>query len=240
MLASGSCPDVWGNGNSRSFRRSDRQADTQQLILDYIADNSCDVVGLGDTRLGDDSSELTKMARGVQVRVAREREAVARANATGGDEAPNRGTGKPDKVQWTSAGSHKDENDVWRGGVALGSYGAAVLRQYALLEDCRGWGRYQGRIYQGKGGKRMVVVVMYAPDAQYDEGSSRGDYSQRLGERAKAVGQGATSDKWKPGASPPKPTAEQVKHPKRLLWADLTMHFRHYAYCKKNDLGPDG
>ena len=82
----------------------------------------------------------------------------------------------------------------------------------------------------------MVVVVMYAPDAQYDEGSPRGDYSQRLGERAKAVGQGAAPDKWKPGAPPPKPTAEQVKHPKRLLWADLTMHFRHYAYCKKTTL----
>ena len=54
--------------------RSDRQADTQQLIRDYVADNSCDVVGLGDTRLGDDPSELTRMARGIQGRVARERE----------------------------------------------------------------------------------------------------------------------------------------------------------------------
>ena len=34
--------------------------------------------------------------------------------------------------------------------------------------DARGWGRYTGRIYQGNEGKVMVVVVMYAPDAQYD------------------------------------------------------------------------
>ena len=78
----------------------------------------------------------------------------------------------------------------------------------------------------------MVVVVVYAPDAQYEEGSTEGNYSQRLGERAKASGKGVTADKWKPKSVPPKPTAEQVKHPKRLLWADLEMHLRHYAYCK--------
>ena len=37
----------------------------------------------------------------------------------------------------------------------------------------------------------MVVVVVYAPDAQYEEGSTEGSYSQRLGERAKASGKGA-------------------------------------------------
>ena len=60
-------------GGMATLVRSDQQADTQQLILDYVADNSCDVVGLGDTRLGDDPSELTRMARGIQARVARER-----------------------------------------------------------------------------------------------------------------------------------------------------------------------
>ena len=143
---------------------------------------------------------------------------------------------KPAKVQWTSAGSHKDENDIWRGGVALGTYGEAVLRLFTVLDDCRGWGRYQGRIYQGRGGKRLVVVVVYAPDALYEEGSTEGNYSQRLGERAKASGKGVTADKWKPKAAPPKPTVEQVKHPKRLLWADLEMHLRHYAYCKNTTL----
>ena len=82
----------------------------------------------------------------------------------------------------------------------------------------------------------MVVVVVYALDAQYEEGSTRGDYSQRLGERAKASGKGVTADKWKPTSVPPKPTVEQVKHPKRLLWADLAMHLRHHAYCKNTTL----
>ena len=86
----------------------------------------------------------------------------------------------------------------------------------------------------------VVVVVVYAPDALYEEGSTEGNYSQRLGERAKVSGKGVTADKWKPKAAPPKPAAEQVKHPKRLLWADLEMHLRHYAYCKKYDFNCDG
>ena len=71
-------------------------------------------------------------------------------------------------MNWQSAGSHKDESDIWRGGVALGSYGDAAAREFGAIDDARGWGRYTGRIYQGKGGKAMVVVVVYAPDAQYD------------------------------------------------------------------------
>ena len=86
----------------------------------------------------------------------------------------------------------------------------------------------------------MVVVEAYAPDAQYDEGSTEGNYSQRLGERAKASGKGVTADKWKPRSVPPKPTVEQVKHPKRLLWADLEMHLRHHAYCTRETSAPRG
>jgi hypothetical protein len=219
---------VQTSGGMATLVRSDQQADTQQLILDYVADNSCDVVGLGDTRLGDDPSELTRMARGIQARVAREREEATSTDAVDGDEGRDKGehsdrhstaaaptaeakshrgmvpgsdrttsssavsgvravsyaldgtvtapscsvitageacdagsvvrsnsnevrvthTGmtagrtqpgtKPAKVQWTSAGSHKDENDIWRGGVALGSYGEAVLRLFTVMDDCRG------------------------------------------------------------------------------------------------------
>ena len=105
------------------------------------------MVGLDDTRLGDDSSELTRMARSAQLGVARERSlasAADGANASGEGRAQE--NVKPAKVQWTSAGSHKDENGIWRGGVALGSYGTAVLHQLTVVNDCRGWGRYQGRV----------------------------------------------------------------------------------------------
>ena len=45
------------------------QKEQQQIVLDYVADGGCGMVGLGDTRLGDDSSEVCRMARGVMGRV---------------------------------------------------------------------------------------------------------------------------------------------------------------------------
>ena len=82
---------VQTSGGMATLVRSDQQADTQQLILDYVADNSCDVVGLGDTRLGDDPSELTRMARGIQARVAREREEATSTGAVDGNEVRDKG-----------------------------------------------------------------------------------------------------------------------------------------------------
>ena len=82
---------VQTSGGMATLVRSDQQADTQQLILDYVADNSCDVVGLGDTRLGDDPSELTRMARGIQARVAREREEATSTGAVDGNEGRDKG-----------------------------------------------------------------------------------------------------------------------------------------------------
>ena len=78
----------------------------------------------------------------------------------------------------------------------------------------------------------MVVVVVYAPDAQYDVlNEERGDYSQRLGQRAATIVEGTAAAKWKPGKPMPRPTAEQLKHPKRLLFSDLKLQLWHYA-CK--------
>ena len=45
------------------------------------------------------------------------------------------------RVNWQSAGLHKDESDIWRGGVALGSYGDAAAREFGVIDDARGWGR---------------------------------------------------------------------------------------------------
>ena len=113
------------------------------------------------------------------------------------------------RVNWLSAGSHKDESDIWRGGVALGSYGDTAVHEFGVIDDARGRGRYTGRIYQGKEGRAIVVVVVYAPDAQYDVlNEERGDYSQRLGQRAATIVEGTTAARWKPGKPMPKPTAE--------------------------------
>ena len=78
----------------------------------------------------------------------------------------------------------------------------------------------------------VVVVVVYAPDAQYDVlNEERGDYSQRLGQRAAVIVEGTTAAKWKPGKLIPRPTADQLKHPKRLLFSDLKLQLCHCA-CK--------
>ena len=78
---------------------------------------------------------------------------------------------------------------------------------------------YTGSIYTGGGEKRLVVVVAYAPDKVHgSRNDKRGDYSQRLGQRAAATADGTPVKvkKWKLGAAAPKPTVEQTQHPKRL------------------------
>ena len=52
-------------------------------------------------------------------------------------------------LTYDAAGSHKTANDVWRGGVLLGSLGEANKRMEGRIDDCRRWGWYIGRIYRG-------------------------------------------------------------------------------------------
>ena len=61
---------VQTSGCMAAERRTDHeQKEQQQIMLDYVADRGCGVVGLGDTLLGDDASEVSRMARGVMGRV---------------------------------------------------------------------------------------------------------------------------------------------------------------------------
>ena len=216
---------VQTSGCMATERRTDEQREQQQIVLDYVTDGGRDVTGLGDTRLGDDANETCRMARGIEARAPGE---ALMQSLTGLDATQRAGaiaahTGAT-RVNWQSSGSHKDECGIWRDGVALGSYGDAAAREFGVIDDARGWGRYMSRIYQGKEGKVMVVVVVYAPDAQYGAlNEERGDYSQRLGQRAAAIAEGTTAAKWKPGKPMPRPTADQPKHPKRLLFSDLKL-----------------
>ena len=224
---------VQTSGCMATERRTDEQREQQQIVLDYVTDGGCDVAGLGDTRLGDDATEACRMARGIEARARGEAlmKTLEGLDATQRAAALAARTGVT-RVHWQSAGSHKDESDIWRGGVAIGSYGDAAMREYSVIDDARGWGRYTGRIYRGKEGKVMVVVVVYAPDAQYDIlNEERGDYSQRLGQRAATLVGGTAAAKWKPGQPMPRPTTDQLKHPKRLLFSDLKLHLWHHA-CK--------
>ena len=79
-------------------------------------------------------------------------------------------------LTYDTAGSRKMANVVWRGGVLLGSLGEANKRLEGRIGDCRGWGRYVGRIYRGASKKTMVVIETYFPDATYEtNGATRED-----------------------------------------------------------------
>jgi hypothetical protein len=114
--------------------------------------------------------------------------------------------------------------------VALVSIGEAKQRQQDEVVDCRGWGRYVGRIYRGKNKKMVVVVQAYFPDAEFDpDDAGCQNYSQLLGWRASKVIEGTPAGRWRLRMPPPKPTADEVRHPKRLLMADLETHLMLYA-----------
>ena len=125
---------VQTSGCMSTERRTDEQREQQQIVLDYVTDGGCDVVGLGDTRLGDDATEtcriVTRMARGTEARARGEafvRTLAGLDAASQHAEALAARSGVA-RLNWQSAGSHKDECDIWRGCVALGSYGDAAAR----------------------------------------------------------------------------------------------------------------
>ena len=70
----------------------------------------------------------------------------------------------------------------------LGSLGEANKFLERHIDDCRGWGRYIGRVYRGASKKTMAVVEPYFSDATYEsDNATREDYSQMLSARAAAA-----------------------------------------------------
>jgi hypothetical protein len=200
----------------------------QQLHLaGFLAKHSCTVAGIGDTRLGDDITSFT-----TSVKHAAHAEHARAVEANKGSETSP--PGRPITSSWYSSGSSADRNGVWRGGVATGSYGEAQQRLHGHITDCRGWGRYRGAIYQGREGRKLVVVQAYFPDSEYVKTEKRcGNYSFELGVLAEKAPPGVSRSSWKPGKVPPKPPHALIRHPKRLLMDDVTMHLAHYANDKK-------
>ena len=49
----------------------------------------------------------------------------------------------------------------------LGSYGEAQQRVHGHVVDCRRWGRYRGATYQGREGRKLVVVQAHFPGSEY-------------------------------------------------------------------------
>ena len=79
-----------------------------------------------------------------------------------------------------------------------------------------------------------MVVQAYFPDSEYVKTDKRcGNYSFELGALAEAAPTGVSRSSWKPGKVAPKPPHALIRHPKRLLMDDITMHLAHYANDKR-------
>ena len=77
------------------------------------------------------------------------------------------------------------------------------------------------------------MVQAYFPDSEYVKTEKRcGNYSFELGALAEKAPSGTSRSSWKPGKVPPKPPHALIRHPKRLLMDDITMHLAHYANDK--------
>ena len=122
---------VQAGGGLTVVRQRTRRSMQQLHLAGFLAKHSCAVVGIGDTRLGDGITSFT-----ASVKHAALAEHERAAEATGGSGAGP--TGRPITSSWHSSGSSADRNGVWRGAVALGSYGEAQQRLHGHIIDCRG------------------------------------------------------------------------------------------------------
>ena len=218
---------VQAGGGLTVVRQRTRRSMQQLHLAGFLAKHSCTVAGIGDTRLGDG---ITSFATAVKHAALAEHKRAAEATSGSGAGSP----GRPITASWHSSGSSADRNGVWRGGVALGSYGEAQQRVHGHVVDCRGWGRYRGAIYQGREGRKLVVVQAYFPDSEYVKTEKRcGNYSFELGTLAASAPSGSSRSSWKPGKVPPKPAHALIRHRKWLLMDDITIHLAHYANDKR-------
>ena len=73
------------------------------------------------------------------------------------------------------------------------------------------------------------MVEAYVPVSTYSPGTSSTAYAHELGRRAGEYTGGVTKARWQADGPMPNPTNDQIAHPKRLMMADLALHFRAYA-----------
>ena len=131
---------VQAGGGLTVVRQKTRRSMQQLHLAGFLAKHSCTVAGIGDTRLGDEITSFTTSVK--HAALAEHARAVEAIEGSGAGPS-----GRPTTSSWHSSGSSADRNGVWRGGVALGSYGEAQQRLHGHIIDSRGWGRYRGAVY---------------------------------------------------------------------------------------------
>ena len=120
---------VQAGGGLTVVRQRTRRSMQQLHLAGFLAKHSCTVAGIGDTRLGEDITSFTKSVKHAAL-AEHERAAAAVDGSGAGSPA------RPITSSWHSSGSSADRNGVWRGGVAMGSYGEAQQRLHGHVIDC--------------------------------------------------------------------------------------------------------
>ena len=122
---------VQAGGGLTVVRQRTRRSMQQLHLAAFLAKHSCTVAGIGDTRLGDGITSFTTSVK--HVALAEHARAVEAVEGSGA--GPQ---GRPITPSWHSPGSSADRNGVWRGGVAMCSYGEAQKLLHGHIIDCRG------------------------------------------------------------------------------------------------------
>ena len=108
--------------------RRDRRKEQQQQLASYMTEHDGDVVGFGDTRLGENAGIMDRLTKRAMVERREERQRQRDTNTTVGNGRQTTVTERDvrvvtPKASWSSAGSSKNRNDAWLGGVTMAAVG---------------------------------------------------------------------------------------------------------------------
>ena len=97
--------------------RRNRRKEQQQQLASYMTEHNGDVVGFGDTRLGENAGIMDRLTKRAMIERREERQQQRDTSTTvGRGQQPTRTNGGASmtvaKARWSSAGSSKNRNDA--------------------------------------------------------------------------------------------------------------------------------
>ena len=108
--------------------RRDRRKEQQQQLASYMTKHDGDVVGFGDTRLGENAGIMDRLTKRAVLdrREERQRQRDTSTKVGSGQQTTmtkNDASMTTPKVSWSLADSSKNKNDAWLGGVTMAAVG---------------------------------------------------------------------------------------------------------------------
>ena len=105
-----------------------------------MTEHDGDVVGFGDTRPGENAGIMNRLTKRAMIERREERQRQRDMSTTAGRGQQTTRTDDDAcmtaaKASWSSAGSSKNRNGAWLGGVAMEAVGEAAKRQQEEVVD---------------------------------------------------------------------------------------------------------